>query len=76
MPAGFPQGPPLRALRRVSGPKPRMADPAKSVMAAPRIKPISTRDYGKGGTPYSGAPDVGVRGAGIGYGGYDPNVSQ
>jgi hypothetical protein len=47
-------------------------DPTKSVMAAPRIRPISTRDYGKGGTPYSGAPDMGARGAGIGYGGFKP----
>jgi hypothetical protein len=50
-------------------------DPSKAVLAAPRIKATSTREYGKGGTPYSGGPDVGVRGAGIGYGGYDPNVS-
>jgi hypothetical protein len=70
------QGPSLRAMRRVPGPKPRPMDPAKAVMAAPRIRPISTRDYGKGGTPYSGAPDLGVRGAGIGYGGYDPNVPR
>jgi hypothetical protein len=44
-------------------------DPTKAVTAPPRIKPISTREYGKGGTPLSGAPDVGVAGAGIGYGG-------
>jgi len=47
-------------------------DPAKAVMAAPRIRPTSTRNYGKGGDLYSGAPDMGIRGAGIGYGG--PNV--
>jgi len=70
------QGQPLRSMRRVSGPKPKPMDPAKAVMAAPRMRPISTRDYGKGGTPYSGGPDMGVRGAGIGYGGYDPNVPQ
>jgi hypothetical protein len=51
-------------------------DPAKAVMAAPRMRPTSTREYGKGGTPYSGGPDMGVRGSGIGYGGYDPNVPQ
>ena len=71
-----PMVPPLRALRRVTGPKPRPMDPAKAVMAAPRIKPVSTRDYGKGGSPMSGAADAGIRGGGIGYGGYDPNVSQ
>jgi hypothetical protein len=50
--------------------RPRILDdPAKAVMGAPRIRPITTRDYGKGGTIYSGAPDMGVRGAGIGYGG-------
>jgi hypothetical protein len=76
MPIGTPQGPPLRALRRVSGPKPRPTDPMKAVMAAPRIKAVSTRDYGKGGTPYSAGPDMGLRGSGIGYGGYDPNVPQ
>jgi hypothetical protein len=70
------RGPALRAMRRVPGPKPRPMDPTKAVMAAPRLRPISTRDYGKGGTPYSGAPDVGIRGAGIGFGGYDPNVPQ
>jgi hypothetical protein len=72
-------GPNLRALRRVTGPKPRAMDPSKAVMAAPRIKATSTREYGKGGTPYSGGPDMGVRGAGIGFGGglgFDPNVSQ
>jgi hypothetical protein len=47
-------------------------DPSKAVLAAPRIRPISTRDYGKGGTPLSGAPDMGVRGASIGYGGFKP----
>ena len=71
-----PQGPTMRLARRVSGPKPRPMDPAKAVMAAPRMRPTSTREYGKGGTPMSGAPDMGVRGGGIGYGGYDPNVPQ
>ena len=69
-------GPQLNALRRVPGPKPRPVDPAKSVMAAPRMRPISTRNYGKGGSPMSGAADEGIRGAGAGYGGYDPNVSR
>ncbi len=72
-PGGF--GPQLRSMRRVTGPKPRPMDPSKAVMAPPRIKATSTREYGKGGTPYSAGPDMGVRGAGIGYGGYDPNVS-
>lgn len=40
-------------------------DPAKAVIAPPRIKPTSTREYGKGGTPYSSGPDMGIRGAGI-----------
>ena len=51
---------------------PRPVDPAKAVTKPPRLKPISTREYGKGGTPLSGAPDLGVRGAGIGYGGPKP----
>lgn len=51
---------------------PNPLDPAKAVIAPPRIKPISTRIYGKGGTPYSGGLDMGVRGAGIGYGGVKP----
>jgi hypothetical protein len=46
-----------------------MPDPSKAVIAPPRLKPISTRDYGKGGTPLSGTPNMGLRGAGIGYGG-------
>jgi hypothetical protein len=54
--------------------RPKLMDPNKAVMAAPRIKPTSTRIYGKGGTPYSSGPDMGVRGAGIGYGGFDPNA--
>jgi len=53
--------------------RPKMADPSKAVMAAPRIRPVSTRDYGKGGTPLSGAPDTGSeRGAGVGFGGLKP----
>jgi hypothetical protein len=61
---------PPRAPRAPKAPKP--IDPNKAVSAAPRLKPISTRAYGKGGTPLSGAPDLGVRGAGIGYGGFKP----
>jgi hypothetical protein len=51
---------------------PEPMDPAKAVLGPPRLKPISTRDYGKGGTPMSSAPDLGLRGAGIGYGGPKP----
>jgi hypothetical protein len=51
---------------------PKPIDPTKAVTAPPRLKPISTRDYGKGGTPLSGAPNMGVQGAGIGYGGPKP----
>ena len=51
---------------------PPPATPAKAVMAAPRIKAISTRDYGKGGSPYSGGPNMGQLGAGIGYSGVNP----
>jgi hypothetical protein len=47
----------------------KMPDPNKVVSKPPRLKPISTRVYGKGGTPISSAPDMGLRGAGIGYGG-------
>lgn len=56
--------------------RPKIMDPAKAVMGPPRIKPTSTREYGKGGTPYSGGPDFGIRGAGIvgpmGPGGFNP----
>jgi hypothetical protein len=51
---------------------PKPLDPDKAVIAPPRIKPISTRVYGKGGTPYSSGLDMGIRGAGVGYGGYKP----
>jgi hypothetical protein len=63
-------GPSMRLMPQPRPPKPLA--PGKAVLAPPRIKPISTREYGKGGTPLSGAPDLGVRGAGIGYGGYNP----
>jgi hypothetical protein len=45
---------------------PKPLAPEKAVLAPPRIKPISSRNYGKGGTPLSGSPDQGIRGAGIG----------
>lgn len=45
--------------------RPKVMDPTKSVIAPPRIKPTSTREYGKGGTPYSSGPDMGIRGGGI-----------
>ena len=56
-----------KSMRPLPAPKP--VDPNKAVLKPPRLKPISTREYGKGGTPLSGAPDMGLRGAGIGYGG-------
>jgi len=43
-------------------------DPEKAVMKPPRLRPTTTRNYGKSGTVLSGAPDQGLRGAGIGYG--------
>ncbi len=52
--------------------RPKAMDPTKSVIAPPRIKPTSTREYGKGGTPYSSGPDMGIRGSGVGYGGFKP----
>ena len=61
--------PKFKGMPQPKAPKP--VDPNKAVIAAPRLKPTSTREYGKGGTPYSGSPDVGQRGAGIGYGGFD-----
>lgn len=61
---------PLTAPGQVG--RPKVADPSKAVMAAPRIRPTSTRNYGKGGSPMSGAPDMGIRGASIGYGGLKP----
>jgi hypothetical protein len=67
----LPTVPAPRAPARPVG-RPKELDPNKAVMAAPRIKPISTRVYGKGGTPYSSGMDMGIRGAGIGYGGFKP----
>ena len=37
-------------------PVPKMMDPSKAIMAAPRMKPIEARNYGKGMTPLSAAP--------------------
>jgi hypothetical protein len=51
---------------------PKSINPTKAVRAAPRLRPTTTRDYGKGGTPLSGAPDMGQRGAGIGFVGPGP----
>lgn len=49
---------------------PNPAQAAKATLAPPRLRPLSTRNYGKGGTPLSGGPGLGVgMGAGIGYGG-------
>jgi hypothetical protein len=66
-----PRTPPLQTPARLLG-RPKAMDPSKAVLAAPRIRPVSTRDYGKGGTPLSGSPDMGLRGASIGYGGFKP----
>jgi hypothetical protein len=62
-------GPPTVRRPPMAPRPPKVVDPRKATFAPPRLKPIATRDYGKGGTPLSGAPDMGVRGAGIGYGG-------
>ena len=61
----------MTAPARLIG-RPKAMDPNKAVLAAPRLRPVSTRDYAKGGTPMSGGPDEGVRGAGIGFGGFTP----
>ena len=53
-------------------PAPKPIDPNTAVTKPPRVKASSTREYGKGGTPYSAGPDQGIRGAGIGYGGPKP----
>jgi hypothetical protein len=46
----------------------KLPDPNKAVFKPPRLRPTTTRNYGKGGTPLAGGPDMGLRGAGIGYG--------
>jgi hypothetical protein len=48
---------------------PKQVDPEKAILKPPRLRPTTTRNYGKGSTPLSGQPDMGLRGAGIGYGG-------
>jgi hypothetical protein len=58
----------LKTMRPPKAPKP--VDPNKAVLQPPRLKPISTREYGKGGTPLSGAPNAGVEGGVGGYGGF------
>jgi hypothetical protein len=51
-------------------PKPlKLPDPNKAIVAPPRLKPTSTREYGKGGTPLAGNPDMGIRGGGASFGG-------
>ena len=57
-----------------AAPKPKaikQLDPNKAVSAPPRMKPTSTREYGKGGTPLSGSPDMGIRGGGASFAGPD-----
>ena len=48
---------------------PKPPDPNKAVSSVPRLRAVSPRNYGKGGTPLFGDPDMGIRGAGVGYGG-------
>ena len=55
-----------------AAPKPtalKLPDPNKAIVAPPRLKPTSTREYGKGGTPLAGNPDFGIRGGGASFGG-------
>ena len=68
--AKMPKTPALRKPGRPKGPP----DPTKAILKPQRLRPVTTRDYGKGGTSLSGAPDMGLRGAGIGYGGPDDGV--
>lgn len=68
---------PRQLIPRPVGRPLQMPDPAKSVMAAPRIKPAATRNYGKGGTPLSASGvDASMRGAGIGFGGEIPGFCR
>ena len=62
-------GPPTVRRPPMAPPAPKAVDPRKATFAPPRLKPAATRDYGKGGSPLSGSQDLGIRGAGIGYGG-------
>jgi hypothetical protein len=41
-------------MPRVPNPKP--LDPGKAIFAAPRLKPIESRNYGKGMTPLGSGP--------------------
>ena len=69
--AKMPRTPGLRKPGRPKGPP----DPTKAILKPQRLKPASTRNYGKGGTPLSAAgSDMGIRGAGIGYGGPDDGI--
>lgn len=66
-----------RGPKAARAPKPlKLPSGDKTVTKAPRMKPSSTREYGKGGTPLSGSPDFGQgRGSGIGFfGGPDDAV--
>jgi hypothetical protein len=38
-------------------PVPKPVDPNKALMLPPRLKPIDTRAYGKGGTPLGSGPN-------------------
>lgn len=58
-----------KAPKKTISALPKTLDPTLAVRKPPRMKPATTANYGKGGSPYSGNPDVGVRGAGIKYGG-------
>jgi hypothetical protein len=59
----------MPAMKMPAPPKqPGYGAPNKAVMAAPRLKPISTREYGKGGTPFSQNPMTTPMGSGVGYG--------
>jgi hypothetical protein len=55
--------------QKVPAKVPKPLDPNKAVMAAPRLKPIETRSYGKGTSPMSSFPNTSKFGGGIGYGG-------
>lgn len=63
--AKLPKVPSMAKAGRPPGPP----NPNKATLAPPRLRPISTRNYGKGGTPFSGDPWQSQFGAGIGYGG-------
>ena len=61
-----------KGLKAASKPKPiKLPDPNKVTTAPPRLKPTSTREYGKGGTPLSGSPNMGFQGGGASFAGAD-----